>query len=487
MRTETKQLFRTSTIYSIGNIFVKLVAFVLIPLYARKLAPNEYGVVAILELMEQLGKTIFAFGLGQSLLRFYTQYKKQNRLDSLIFTIITFVFLVNTLLLGSMYLFPRPFVQQLFSLNAETIFYFRATLLIIMFGVFQAIFITLLQAEERAFTFIIFTGINFLLLISLNIYKVGVLEQGVRGIVESKLYVAILNMIVVILYFSYRFKFRFSLNLWREITSYGMPFIFVGISLTLLTLADRYILKIFRTMAEVGIYSMAYKFGMILNMVLITPFRQAFFPLMFRLYEDQDTKNLYRNFLTYFLFLGLWFSLGLSILAKEILVLATSPKYVEGYVIIPLITFSYVLFGIRTILVNALATQKETKVVAYSTMVGALMNLLLNIVFIPIWGIMGAAVATIASYLLILLTTYFPQQKIYPVNWDWRRAGQLTVVTAVLFLTGFFFPESNLFVTLAGKLVLFGLFPILLYVIRFFQPGELRIVKSVIHSFTHKR
>lgn len=482
MRTETKQLFRTSTIYSVGNIFVKLVAFVLIPLYARKLAPNEYGIVAILELMEQLGKTIFAFGLGQSLLRFYTQYKKQNRLDSLIFTIITFVFLMNTLLLGIMYLFPRPFVQQLFSLNPETIFYFRATLVIIMFGVFQAIFITLLQAEEKAFTFIIFTSINFLLLITLNIYKVGILEQGVRGIVESKLYVAILNMIVVISYFGYRFKFRFSFKLWREITSYGMPFIFVGISLTLLTLADRYILKVFRTMAEVGIYSMAYKFGMILNMVLITPFRQAFFPLMFRLYENQDTKDLYRNFLTYFLFLGLWFSLGLSILAKELLVLATSPKYVEGYVIIPLITFSYVLFGVRTILVNALATQKKTKVVAYSTMAGALMNLFLNVVLIPIWGIMGAAAATIASYLLILLTTYFPQQKIYPVSWDWRRAAQLSGVTIVLYLVSFLVPQSTLPIAVTGKVILLFLFPIILYLIRFFQPGELKVIKSFVQS-----
>lgn len=104
----------------------------------------------------------------------------------------------------------------------------------------------------------------------------------------------------------------------------------MGLSMALITMFDRYILEILTDLLKVGIYTMAYKFLMVLNMVLVTPFRFAFSPLMFRLAEEQALVELYRKFMTYYMFAGFLFFLVISIYAKELIILFTTIEYVIG-------------------------------------------------------------------------------------------------------------------------------------------------------------
>ena len=168
MQHATRQLINKSVTYSIGNIMVKFITFLLIPLYARKLLPDEYGVVAILELVELLGKTIFSYGLVQSVLRFLVSYKNKGKANELVFTNYIFLIAVNSIVLGLLILFPHQLAGNLLTDSADHVFFIRTILVVIFFGVIQTLFITLLQAEEKAIPFIIFTVLTFLLTIGLN-------------------------------------------------------------------------------------------------------------------------------------------------------------------------------------------------------------------------------------------------------------------------------------------------------------------------------
>lgn len=486
MLKETRQLISTSATYSVGNIMVKFITFLLIPLYARKLLPDEYGVVAILELVELLGKTIFSYGLVQSVLRFLVSYKTQGRANELVFSNYLFLVVVNIIVLGALVLFPTGLSRVLLDNSADSIRYIQLILIVIFFGVIQTLFITLLQAEEKAVPFIIFTVLTFLLTIGLNIYKVGFLNQGVRGIVESKLYVAMLNFVLISGYLLKRFRPRFSFAVIRESIDYGLPLIFVGVSLTMLSLADRYLLKVLRDVSEVGIYAMAYKFGMIINMVLITPFRQAFFPLMFRLAEEQDIKGAYRKFLTYFVFVGLLFVLFVSSFAKEILILATTPKYYHGYIIIPFIAFSYFLFGVRTIFANALATQKRTRAIAYSTVFGAVFHICFNLILIPYFGMIGAAIVSVTSYSVITIATFVPLQKIFPISWDWGRIFRLLFVALILLLVSLSIRSNYIWLNILLKFLILISYPLILYFTNFFTPTEIKSIGKTYSTFRQK-
>ncbi len=479
MQIETRQLISKSAIYSIGNILVKLIAFLLIPLYARKLLPDEYGIVALLELIEILGKTILGFGLVNGLLRFFIRYKAEKRESELVSSIYIVTLLCNVVLVGALLLFPGPLVTVLLTNTPENTLYLRYILLVIFSGLFQAILINVLMAEEKAKQFIYYTLLHFILLISLNIYKVGILNQGVLGIVESKLYVAAVDFVLIHGYLVYRFRPRFSATLLKESFSYGAPLVFVGISLNILTLASRYLLKVLGDMADVGVYSMAAKFGMLINMVLITPFRQALYPLIFRLSDQREIKNVYRKFLTFFLFVAFVFVLGISLFAREIVTVVTSADYMEGYVIVPFIAFSYLLFGARILFVGVLAAEKKTKIIAYSSIAGALLNIVANIVLIPVWGITGAAFATLLSYFFIVVITFLPQQKIYFINWDWKRAAKASICAAVIYAASLFTYVSDIYLSIGLKLLFFFAYPLLLYLWGFFQKSEIEDMRRI--------
>lgn len=171
MRVETRQLLEKSTIYSIGNILTKMIAFFLIPLYARKLEPEEYGILAILELVEILGRTILTLGLGQSILRFINQYESKQEKGRLVFSVYFFLLGVNILVLGFIYVNPNFLVTHLLNFSPENVLYFRYTLIVIFSAVFQVIFFLILQAEERALQFIIFSIRIFVSIIGLNITR----------------------------------------------------------------------------------------------------------------------------------------------------------------------------------------------------------------------------------------------------------------------------------------------------------------------------
>lgn len=299
------------------------------------------------------------------------------------------------------------------------------------------------------------------------------------GAVESKLFAYLVSFVTVSFLMFKKFVPRFSVGVLKECLKYGLPLIFVGLSTTILTLADRYFLKELRDLYEVGIYTMAYKFGMVINIALVTPFRQAFFPLMFKLAESANIKNLYRWFLLYFLSVACWFFLGISLFSKEILTLVTSPDYVSGYIIIPIITFSYLLFGVRLVFTTVLASQKRTGVIAYSTIWSVLANILLNLLLIPTWGIMGASIATLLSYLFLVVLTYIPQQRIIHIDWDWKRSGKLIAFTIIIFGISLLYSPTNIYIAVIWKAALLMSFPLILFVAKFFHPSEVENLKRI--------
>ncbi len=479
MLKETRQLLSHSAIYGIGNLLIKLVAFVLIPLYARKLVPSQYGLVAMLELMEIFGKTIFCFGLNNAVLRYLNRYRREGRASELVMSVYVALLVLNVAGIGLLLWWEKPLVSWLLDFSPEHVHYFRLMLIVIFAGVFQMFFLGILQAEEKPAAFSGFLVLSFVLLIGLNLYKVGLLNQGVAGVVESKVIVALLNFALIHLYLFTRYRPRVNWAVLRQSFGYGFPLVFMALSATLLTFADRYLLKALTNLAEVGIYSMAYKFGMIVNMALVTPFRTAFFPIMFRLAEQGDVRSLYRKYHTYFLLASMALFLALSLFARELMLLFTAPRYLPGHVIVPLIAFSYVLFGLRMIYVNVLATQEKTTIVALSTLLGAVLNIGLNLVFIPRWGGMGAALATVLAYLFIALTTYLPQQRMHPIAWDWPRAARLFVYAALCLAPAYALPNMTLLLALLAKTGLLLVFGVLLFTTGFFTPAEKRDLQAL--------
>ena len=175
--------------------------------------------------------------------------------------------------------------------------------------------------------------------------------------------------------------------------------------------SDRYVIALFLGTAYVGYYSPGYTLGNIVNM-FIAPLSFMLPAVLSKYYDDsnlKDVKTVLSYSMKYFLALAIPSAVGLSLLSKPLLTILSTPEIAEqGYLITPFLALSGLLFGLYAIITQILVLEKKTGITGTIWIVAAVLNLGLNIVFSPIFGIIGAAVTTLLAFsLAFLLSTYY--------------------------------------------------------------------------------
>jgi O-antigen/teichoic acid export membrane protein len=177
-------------------------------------------------------------------------------------------------------------------------------------------------------------------------------------------------------------------------------------------------------------------------------------------------------------------ALGVSLFAREILlVFAQKPEFYVAYKIVPLITIAFIFKGIQYMFLLGFHYVKKTKYIAYIVTIALFVNLGLNFILIPQFGIWGAALTTVISSLLISVISYFVSQKFYPVNYE---IGKMFIVFAVgttLYFVSGLLADVDIYIGIVLKLILFLSFPILLFIFKFFERSELDKMKKVLIKF----
>jgi len=207
----------------------------------------------------------------------------------------------------------------------------------------------------------------------------------------------------------------------REYLSFGLPTIPANLSSWIVDSSDRYVIGILLGSAFVGYYSPGYTLGNILVMVL-APFSILLPSVLPRYYEDNNTEKV-RIFLKYsikyFLLISIPSAFGLSILSKPILLILTTPAIaLNGYLVTPFVATSAVLFGFYAIAGNILILEKRTKIMGSIWLIAAVLNLSLNIIFVPYFGILGAAAITLIAYLAAFILTILYSSKFFKFDFD---------------------------------------------------------------------
>lgn len=417
---ELSRVSKNTLIYSVGNIGVKSVTFLLIPLYTRYLSTYEVGIIILLELLEVLYNYVAPLGMLNSLWRFFNVEKSSGNEKRLIFSHFFFILISNAVLL--IFLIPLSrLVAQYYLSDASFTKLLQLFFVALFLGLARVFILTLLRIIEKALLFTVVVLIDFVLLIGLTIWFVVGFKLGLWGVIYAKLIASTLIFIIAVVHVikSYRVHFYFA-NVKRSLR-YGFPLIFHGIGLLILTMSDRLIIKQLISTEASGIYGIAYKFGMILNMVLVTPFVQAWQPIMFRLENAPDQKITYQKIALHFTQIGILVWLMVSVLSRYLLQVSTVEAYHSAYIIIPWIAFSYLLYGLQNVFKSgALLHLKSLQMTGFS-LITAAMNILLNFLLIPAWGILGAAIATIVSYLFLMLLVLRLSQKVLFINWRWHK------------------------------------------------------------------
>jgi O-antigen/teichoic acid export membrane protein len=239
-------------------------------------------------------------------------------------------------------------------------------------------------------------------------------------------------------------------------------------------LSDRFFLVHMKGLGETGLYSIGVRISTAILLVLIA-LRTAWPAFAFSIKDDDEAKRTYGFVLTYVLYLCCWLSLALSLLAPWLVRLLTTPKFYRAEEVVPLLVFGGTAFIAFNVMSIGIGRAKKTQFNWVITGGAALVNIGLNFVLIPPYGMIGAAISTLIAYLVMFFGMTIRAQQVFPVPYQWRRIALVVAAAVGLTVLG-----KSLDVPLAGALLLSAVYPLVLLPLGFYLPVERRRLRGLV-------
>ena len=453
---EMKNLAKQTAIYGISSILGKFLNWLLVPLYTYILTSSaEYGVVTNLYAWTALLLVLLTYGMETGFFRFVNKSEEDTKkvyssvlccvgLTSSIFTVVTLLFSQSiTNWLG----YPS---------HPE---YISMMCFIVALDAFGCIPFAYLRYQNKATRFAMIKLIMILINIFFNIFFLVIcpwLTKHIPGLIDwfynpdyGVGYVFVSNLIstlsvtIMLLPQILDAELRIDRPLLKKILSYSLPLLILGIAGIMNQTVDKIIFPYLipdREVAEtqLGIYGACFKIAMVM-MVFTQAFRYAYEPFVFAQNKGGDKKKEYADAMKFFIIFSLLIFLGM-VFFLDIFKHLIRSDYWEGMRVVPIILLSYLFQGIFFNLSLWYKLIDKTYYGAILSIIGLVITLTVNILFVPQYGYFASAAASLCCYFIVMLISYFLGQKHYAIDYDLKSIALYSAVAALLFAVSYFSP-----------------------------------------------
>jgi O-antigen/teichoic acid export membrane protein len=483
MVNKFKYFLKHSIVYGISSAAVKASGIILIPIYTKYFTVEEFGRLGLILAVIAILVQVFVMGQNQSLLRFINQINYQGKRKSIFYTITIFVVLTNVLfvLIGEKL---SPFIAQLFGNLEDYNSSLKIAVFIVAFSIINNIFQSKLRADERSTFFTVLNLIKLIALIIVTVFLVAFQKNGINGVLYAQLVSEILGLIIVLPMMIQEMELKFEKKFLIESLKFGIPLIFAGLSMTLLNISDRFVIKFLDNEKSLGLYELGYRIAGILNMFLVIPMTLTFVPIAYKVYKQPNDKEYFSKIMTYFTFIIIWGALFLSIFSKEILIIfSKNSEFIPAYSIIPLILYSYVFLGMSIISSVGIFLDGRTIYSAIVTIIATAFNIGLNFILIPKIGIMGAAISTLIAFAILFALNLIFSNYFYKIQYEYRKLVTLFILSLILLTATYFLSDLHFWIDMVIKVIFIIIFPFILVLFSFYEKKEIELIKKLSRMF----
>jgi O-antigen/teichoic acid export membrane protein len=462
-----RRLATTGAAYTAASILSKVIAVVLLPLYTRYLTPADYGAAEVMFAAVVTASIVVRFGLIEAVLRFYyVDGEDPRRVVSSSFAAL---FWLSTVAVVVLMPFAKPLSEALLDKPAADLA--RISIAGLWVLTMSEFLLTMFRLEERARAYFVTTILNVLATIALTVVLVVGVGDGARGLLLASYGAGAATVLILIALQWRSLSLRFDRALLRRLFRFGLPTMPAEVSLYALNFVDRLIIVRSLGLAEAGLYSLAVKFAQAVN-VIVRGFQLAWPPLAYSIRDDDEARGAYATIVTLFVAGCAFVVTGMWLFSRWIVRLLAAPEFFASYKAVGLISTAVTLYALYLVLVVILGRTGRTEFNLPATLAALLANVVLNLLLVPPLGIVGAGLALVASYVIVLALMYVFTQRLFPVPYEWGRLAKVTLASAALVgLAELLVPTAGV----AGFLVravLLAAYPFALYASRFFTPGE---------------
>lgn len=390
------KIVSNSALYSFTTLLQKGAAFFLLPLYTSFLTPEDYGIVNVVTSVSSFLAVLIMMALNGAATRFHYKNTDEKYRKVLWGTITTIVF-ISSLGWGAVFFVFHRFLVDPFIGEVEFYPYAVIGLANTVITPLYLLFQSSLQARQEALHYSINTFTNFIVQVSLAVLFIAVFDMGALGMLLANVVTALVFFLYVLIVFIPKIKIGINKQIAKESFSYSLPLLPHQISLWSAGTIDRLFLNGYKGKAITGVYSVAQQFGNVVGTIAFSV-NQAFVPWFFQMIEKggEGCRKIEK--------MGLFSVIGysliafmISLFAPEILRIMVSEGFRDAWKIMPILNFAFVYHGVYFFFINILFI-KDTGQVFYVTLAAMVVDIVLNVLLVPIWGVWGCAVAFFATY-----------------------------------------------------------------------------------------
>src|SRR5215470_13239503 len=461
---QMRRLGRHSAVYGVGGLVSRILATLLLPLYTSYLTTKEFGEVELVTSATAVAAIVLQLGISSAFFRFYFDAKEEASKLTVIRT--SFWFTMGTATLGLLFgvIFAGP-IAHLIGLG-DAVWLVRAGAVGLWAQTNYQQLTALFRVEERSTAYAIASVANVLITVAGMVLFVAVFHWGAIGLVVGNFVGTLVVYLALVGYRTEQLGFEFDRSLLRRMQHFGMPLVPSALALWAINFIDREFVSWYKGNAEVGVYSAAVKIASVITFVLIA-FRTAWPAFAYSIEDDREAKRTYAYVLTYLLAFASWMALGIGALAPWWTRLLTAPEYQSAQEAVALLAFASVVYAGYTVLAIGSGRARRTQLNWVVTGVGAGANVALNFWLIPAWGFVGAAISTLAAYVVLFAGMTLYAQSVYPVPYQWRR-----VVTAIGVAVALNVIARAGGLSLGPSVLVVLVYPLALGLLGFFLPAE---------------
>ncbi len=483
-------LLTDSVIYGSGRALQKLLVALLLPLYTAFLSKADYGILGMVVATTTFLDIFVSLGFDVTFSRFYfADTTAEGRRK-----VVTNVFWVSSVypavLLGTIGLLTPWWAPLL--LGAEYSEgdwrYFAVALLTLFFTNLNDLPFVLFRLEHKPWTFTAYTVARIAVQIPLSVVFVAVFKWGAMGVLLANLFTAVALQVAMLPTYVRKLNLLPDARVMRPMIAFAVPAMFTAVSFYWLKFSDRFFLLRYQGKEEVGLYTVANALAQPLYLVL-TAFRMAWPQWHYAKLDDPaEHRRLVARSSTYFLTLNALLVVVLGATLPLICHVLLDEKYWSIAPVTFVLTLSIALYAVYTVFWVGANVAMKNRLIPVFVIVSSAVNVGLNFLLVPRYGMWAAAWTTVVGYLILAVTIYFYSEHYYHIPFEWRRLATVLGATALslaaiglaMTLTGLAtaMPLGDLVLATAATIPGVALFPLALVVGGFFTPGERRRLRQ---------
>lgn len=394
-------LIKNTGIYALGDIMPRVFNLIVFPVLTTHLSPEEFGIINYINTVDTFMSVVSVLGLNTFFLAFYYKEKDEISRKNLYSTISYFIFGFTLFVSILLHIFgPNAF--RAWGSNVSFYPYISIGIIMNIFNITTYLPTCLYRVQENPLPLTIINIVKSFIILGVSVIAVTAIKGSAYEVLLGRCIVTALFSIVFIFATRHYFVFNFNIQTIKKALEFSIPLVPGSLAYYTYSLFDRVLIDKYLTLRDLGLYTTAATLAMILNIIYYGAYR-AFEPYFFQHFGEDSFKQKFIKVRDALLFVVLVGSLIISIFAKEVLQIFASAEYGTAYLYVPVIAIGVVASAMSLVYGTIIIARKKTVMNTVITIIGCVISLGLNILFLKTYGAMVAAVSFAISFSVVLL------------------------------------------------------------------------------------